>query len=326
MELGGLHHVTAVTGNAAGNVDFYTRVLGLRLVKKTVNQDDVSAYHLFYADGEGNAGTEVTFFDWPDAGPNVHGAGMVGAIGLRVVGRESLDWWVTRFDEMGVTHSAIEERGGRWMLPFEDPEGQRLVLVADTGGGVERGVVWENSSVPSEYQIRGLNHFLLTVQQLNPTALVLTEVLGFRQADSYASPTDPARQVVVFETGPGSFGAEVHVEEVPDQRFGRVGIGGVHHVAFRTPTDEEHRQWRDRVRSFRIGITDVIDRYYFRSLYFREPNHILYEIATDGPGFAVDEDAATLGESLVLPPFLEPRRAEIEAGLRPLDTAGIGQR
>jgi len=326
MELGGLHHVTAVTGNAAGNLDFYTRVLGLRLVKKTVNQDDVSAYHLFYADGDGNAGTEVTFFDWPNAGPNIHGTGDISAIGLRVPGRESLDWWAARFDDHGVTHSEVAERGGRWMLPFEDPEGQRLVLVADTGGGMEQGVVWEQSSVPAERQIRGLNHVVLTVQQLTPTALVLTEVLGFRQADSYANPADPSRQIVVFETGPGGFGTEVHVAEMPDQRPGRVGIGGVHHVAFRTPTDEEHRQWRDRVASYRIGITDVIDRYYFRSLYFREPGRILYEIATDGPGFAVDEDASTLGEALVLPPFLEPRRAEIERGLRPLDTAGIGAR
>jgi glyoxalase family protein len=323
MELGGLHHVTAVTGNAAGNLDFYTRVLGMRLVKKTVNQDDVSAYHLFYADGEGNAGTEVTFFDWPNAGPNVDGTGSVAAIGLRVPGRESLDWWMARFDELGVTHGAIEERGGRWMLPFEDPEGQRLVLVADTGGGMEQGVPWADSPVPADHQIRGLNHVLLAVGQLTPTALVLTEVLGFRQSDSYPSPENPSRNVVVFETGPGGFGTEVHVEEMPDQRSGRVGIGGVHHVAFRTPTDEEHRQWRDRVASYRIGITDVIDRYYFRSLYFREPGRILYEIATDGPGFAVDEDAATLGESLVLPPFLEPRREEIVAGLRPLDTSRV---
>jgi glyoxalase family protein len=323
MELGGLHHVTAVTGNAAGNLDFYTQVLGLRLVKKTVNQDDVSAYHLFYADGKGNAGTEVTFFDWPDAGPAVHGSGTIARIGLRVPGRDSLDWWQARFDELNVSHGAIEEHGGRSMLPFEDPEGQRFALVADTGGGMEPGVVWEQSPIPAERQIRGLNHVLLSVQQLTPTALVLTEVLGFRQADSYPSPENPSRQIVVFETGPGGFGTEVHVEEMPDQRYGRVGIGGVHHIAFRTPTDEEHRQWRDRVRSHRIGITDVIDRYYFRSLYFREPGQILYEIATDGPGFAVDEDSATLGESLVLPPFLEPRRAEIVAGLKPLDTSRV---
>lgn len=320
MQLGGLHHVTAVTGNAAGNVAFYTQVLGMRLVKKTVNQDDVSAYHLFYADGEGNAGTEVTFFDWPNAGPNVHGSGSVAAIGLRVANRAALDWWLRRFDEHGVAHEGIVELGGQEMLHFTDPEGQRLVLAADDGERMAAGVPWDDSPVLAEMQIRGLHHVRLVVEELTPTALTLTEVLGFRQAREYASPENPAQRTVVFETGPGGPGTEVHVDERPELRLERVGIGGVHHVAFRTPTDEEHRQWREQVARAGLGITQVIDRYYFRSLYFREPGHILYEIATDGPGFAVDEDADHLGESLVLPPFLEPRRDEIEAGLRPLTT------
>lgn len=320
MQLGGLHHVTAVTGNAAGNVAFYTKVLGMRLVKKTVNQDDVSAYHLFYADGEGNPGTEVTFFDWPNSGPNVPGAGNVAAIGLRVSTREALEWWVQRFDEQGVAHEGIAEVGGQQMLHFTDPEGQRLVLAADNGEGMEPGVPWADSPVPPEMQIRGLHHMRIVVEEMEPTALTLTEVLGFRQAREYASPDNPSQRTIVFETGPGGPGTEIHVDERPNLRPGRVGIGGVHHIAFRTPTDEEHRQWRDRVASARIGVTDVIDRYYFRSLYFREPGHILYEIATDGPGFAVDEDAGHLGESLVLPPFLEPRRAQIEAGLKPITT------
>lgn len=321
MELGGLHHVTAVTGNAAGNVEFYTRVLGMRLVKKTVNQDDVSAYHLFYADEVGNPGTDVTFFDWPNAGPNVPGTGTVAAIGLRVPGRDALEWWVTRFEEQGVAHEGISEQGGLQVLPFSDPEGQRLVLVADEGGGTEPGVPWDDSPVPTEMQIRGLYLMKLVVGELMPTALVLTEVLGFRQAREYPSPDNPEHRVVVFETGPGGPGTEVHVEERPGMRMGRVGIGGVHHIAFRAPNDEEHRQWRDRVASVGLGITDVIDRYYFKSLYFREPGGVLYEIATDGPGFAVDEDPAHLGESLVLPPFLEPHREQIEAGLRPIETA-----
>jgi glyoxalase family protein len=316
MQLGGLHHVTAVTGNVA----FYTQVLGMRLVKKTVNQDDVSAYHLFYADGEGNAGTEVTFFDWPNAGPNVPGSGSIAAIGLRVPGREALDWWQQRFDEHDVAHDGIVELGGQEMLHFTDPEGQQLVLAADDGGGMGPGVPWDNSPVPPERQIRGLHHVRLIVEELAPTALILTEVLGFRQAREYTSPENSSQGTVVFETGPGGPGTEVHVDERPELQIGRVGIGGVHHIAFRTPTDEEHRQWREQVARAGLGITQVIDRYYFRSLYFREPGHILYEIATDGPGFAVDEDADHLGENLVLPPFLEPRRDEIEAGLRPLTT------
>lgn len=324
MQLGGLHHVTAVTGNAGANVTFYTQVLGMRLVKKTVNQDDVSAYHLFYADGEGNAGTEVTFFDWPNAGPNVPGSGSIAAIGLRVPGHDALGWWLQRFEEKGVTHEGIADVGGQQMLHFSDPEGQRLVIVGDEGDGMQPGVPWKDSPVPAEMQVRGLHHVRLTVQELLPTALVLTEVMGFRQAREYASPDNPALRTVVFETGPGGSGTEVHIDERPNLRLGRVGIGGVHHVAFRTPTDEEHRQWRDRIRAAGIGITDVIDRYYFRSLYFREPGHILFEIATDGPGFAVDEDAGHLGESLVLPPFLEPQRAQIEAGLRPITTTTVG--
>jgi glyoxalase family protein len=321
MELTGLHHVTAVTGNAPGNVAFYTDTLGLRLVKKTVNQDDVSAYHLFYSDGEGNAGTEVTFFDWPNVGPNVPGAGMVGTIGLRVPDRAALDWWVRRFDNLGVQHQGVQQVGGREFLPFTDPEGQRLALAADNGKGMQPGVVWEQSAVPTEYQIRGLDHMRLVVSRLEPTALVLTELLGFRQAREYPAVESPEHRVVVFETGPGGPGTEVHVEERPDLRSGHVGIGGVHHIAFRTPNDEEHRAWRDRIASARVGVTDVIDRFYFRSLYFREPGRVLYEIATDGPGFAVDEDPAHLGERLALPPFLEPHRAQIEAGLKPLHSA-----
>ncbi len=320
MQLGGLHHVTAVTGNAAGNLAFYTQILGLRLVKKTVNQDDVSAYHLFYADGEGNAGTEVTFFDWPNAGPNVSGTGSIAAIGLRVPGPDALNWWLQRFEEHLVPHEGIVDVGGQDMLPFTDPEGQRLVLAADDGEGMAPGVPWKESPVPVEMQIRGLHHVRLMVEELEPTALTLTEVLGFRQAREYTSPENPAHRTVVFETGPGGAGTEVHVDERPEIRLGRVGIGGVHHVAFRTPTDEEHAQWRDWIARAGIGVTQVIDRYYFRSVYFREPGHILFEIATDGPGFAVDEDPEHLGESLVLPPFLEPHRAQIEAGLRPLST------
>jgi glyoxalase family protein len=299
-------------------------VLGMRLVKKTVNQDDVSAYHLFYGDVVGHAGTEVTFFDWPNAGPNRAGTRSIAAIGLRVPDRAVLDWWLRRFTERGVAHGDIAEQGGCWTLPFRDPEGQQLELVAEPAGqvgGMQPGEPWEGSPVPAEMQIRGLHHVTLIVEEFGPTVWVLTKVLGFRQARDYPAPANPARPVVVFETGPGGAGTEVHVVEQPELPTGRVGIGGVHHVAFRTPNDAEHVQWRDHIAGARIGITDVIDRYYFKSLYFREPGGILFEIATDGPGFAVDEDPAHLGERLVLPPFLEPHRAKIEAGLRPLDRA-----
>lgn len=316
MELGGLHHVTAVTADAPRNLDFYTNMLGLRLVKKTVNQDDVSAYHLFYGDEVGSPGTEVTFFDWSGMGPNRPGTGGIVEIGLRVPDRAALDWWEHRFNELGVTHQGIAEIAGYPSIRFIDPEGQRLALVA--GGNDDGFVPWRHSPVPKEHQIRGLNHVTLAVDRLAPTARVLTEVLNFRPSGDYPDPENPVLRTVVFETGPGGAGTQVRVEERPDLPPAQLGRGGVHHVAFRAPNDAEHRAWRDRVRSAGIGITDVIDRFYFKSLYFREPGRILFEIATDGPGFATDEDAAHLGERLALPPFLEPHRQQIEAGLRPL--------
>src|SRR3712207_5509806 len=322
MELGGLHHMTAVTTNASENVAFYTDVLGLRLVKKTVNQDDVSAYHLFYGDELGRPGTEVTFFDWPHlrVAPNHAGAGEISATELRVRGREALEFWAGRLTEHGTTHAGIEERGGRSLIGFTDFEGQRLRLVDDGGAeGVPGGVPWGESPVPRESGIRGLGAVEITVRELGPTAWVLAEVLGFRRAGEYAQ--DGGR-VVVFEVGPGGPGAEVLVVEESDAPPARLGRGGVHHVAFRTPDDEEHAQWRERIRTAGLGVTPRIDRYYFRSIYFREPGGILFEIATDGPGFTGDEDPEHLGERLSLPPFLEGRREEIEARLTPIPTAG----
>ncbi len=315
MELGGLHHVTAVTTEASENVAFYTEVLGLRLVKKTVNQDDVSAYHLFYGDELGRPGTEVTFFDWPHLriAPNHAGAGEISATELRVPGWEALEFWAERLAVHGVRHGGIEERDGRPLLSFTDPEGQRLRLVDDAGSGVEGGVAWESSPVPQEAGIRGLGAVELTVQELGPTAWVLTEVLGFRRVGEQ----DGGRGAV-FEVGPGGPGAEVRVVEDPGAPPARLGRGGVHHVAFRTPDDEEHVAWRAKIQAAGLGVTPQIDRYYFRSIYFREPGGVLFEIATDGPGFATDEDAAHLGERLSLPPFLEPHRENIEAGLQPI--------
>ncbi len=315
-ELGGIHHVTAVTGRAPANVDFYTRVLGLRLVKKTVNQDVTSTYHLFYGDEVGHPGTEMTFFDWPDVGGHTAGAGDIAAVTFMVPDRAALDYWVDRFDAEDVRHGSIEERGGRPVLPFLDPEGQRLELVI---GGAGTATPWEQSPVPAEYAIRGFGAVTVVVETLQPTADFLTSVLGFQQTGEYTFPDNESRRALIFETGNGGLGTEVHVEERPNLPSARVGIGGVHHVAFRTPNDEEHRAWRERLVRRGIAVTPVIDRYYFRALYFREPGGVLFEIATDGPGFATDEDVAHLGEGLSLPPFLEPRRAEIEAALPPLE-------
>jgi glyoxalase family protein len=314
MELTGLHHVTAVTGDAPGNLAFYTQTLGLRLVKKTVNQDDVSAYHLFYGDAMGHAGTELTFFDWPRIGGTVHGTGDIASTALRAPGPDALDWWAQRLADAGVRHHGIFDRGGRLTLEFTDPEGQHLSLVDD--GDAPGGVPWPQSPVPTEYGLKGLDGVGLTVRRLAPTAAVLTDVLGMRVQQQYER---DGLQVTVFTMGQGGPGTELHIAERPDLPRTHVGAGGVHHVAFRTPNDEEQAQWWERIRGAGLATSELIDRFYFHSLYFREPNGILFEIATDGPGFATDEDPAHLGEHLALPPFLEPRRRQIEAGLRPLD-------
>ncbi len=316
MELTGIHHVTAVTGDTDYNVAFYTQVLGMRLVKKTVNQDDVSAYHLFYSDGAGSPGMDMTFFDWPMAIRNRPGTGAVTRTAFRVPSREALDWWRERLDAYGVAHGGVTERYGRAALTFADAEGQHLALVDD--GGVPFGTPWEGSPVPPELQIRGFADVALTVRNLEPTATVLTDVLGFRRVATYPA-EDGNGMVTAFETGPGGPGAIVYVAERPDLPPAAGGRGGVHHVAFRTPNEEEHRAWRERIAAAGLHVTPEIDRFYFRSIYFREPGGILYEIATDGPGFATDEDPAHLGEQLALPPFLEPYRAQIEAGLHPIE-------
>lgn len=328
MELGGLHHVSAITGNTLGNVEFYTTVLGLRLVKKTVNQDDPSMYHLFYGDKVGRAGTEMTFFDWPMASPHLAGSGMISATAFRVAGRDSLGWWARRFDENGVVYEETVERDGRGVLRFTDPEGQHLELVDDSEvsgmPGVPPGVPWERSPVPVGPAIRGLNGVTLTVRRLEPSVAFLEDVLGFTKVgelDEYGY------RAKTFAIGPGGPGAEVRLVERPDLPFRRmIGAGGVHHVAFRTPDDDEHVAWQERLARTGVGVTPVIDRFYFRSIYFREPGGILFEIATDGPGFTTDEDAEFLGERLSLPPFLESRRGEIETGLAPIGFGGSSGR
>ncbi len=315
MELGGMHHVTAVTGNASLNVAFYTQVLGLRLIKKTVNQDDVSAYHLFYGDAVGSPGADFTFFDWPQAGPTHTGVGTTTTTALRVPSRAALDWWADRLTTFGITYSEVVMPSGRTGITFPDPEGQSLALV-DDGGAPFDGTPWQESPIPPEMAIRGFDGVTLAVRALAPTAQVLTEVLGFRQTATHED--DGEGRVAVFETGAGGPGATVTVIERPTIPYAHVGIGGVHHVAFRTPNTAEHHAWQERIAAAGLRVTPEIDRFYFHSIYFREPGGILFEIATDGPGFATDEPVESLGEKLALPPFLEGQRAAIEAGLRPI--------
>src|SRR4051812_38487817 len=319
MQLKGIHHLTAVSADAPGNLRFYTQTLGMRLVKKTVNQDDVSAYHLFYADGKGSPGTDLTFFDWP-APRERRGTSSIVRTGLRVAGVDSLRYWADRFRELNVRQDDIVERDGRPTLDFEDPEGQRLRLVADDGRWTPHP--WEKSPVPSQHQGYGLGPITLSVPDLKSTDAVLTQVMNMRHAREFTAAgsdgSDRTGTVHVYEMGDGGPAAELHVAVEPGMWNTRQGAGGVHHVAFRVPTYAEYDQWNERLREQGIRSSGPVDRFYFRSLYFREPNGILFELATDEPGFHADEPMEHLGEKLALPPFLEPRRAEIEAGLKPL--------
>ncbi len=317
MDLTGIHHLTAVTADVRGNHRFYTRVLGMRLVKRSVNQDDVSAYHLFYSDAAGTPGNDLTFFDW-SVPRERRGTHSLTRTSLRVSGAASLEWWSARLAEHGVSAGTIGERDGRLTLDFEDPEGQRLALVDDGGLGDEP-VPWERSPVPAEHQVRGLGPIIMSVPDLRRTDPVLTRAMNMRPVREYPHPENAQHTVHVYEMGAGGPHAELHVAVQPGLPVVGPGAGGVHHVAFRTPTEDEYHAWTARLTEMRIPNSGEIDRYYFRSLYFREPNGVLFEIATDGPGFAVDEDPATLGESVVLPPFLEPRRAAILANLKPIE-------
>jgi glyoxalase family protein len=320
MKLTGIHHLTAVTANAKQNHAFYTQTLGLRLVKKTVNQDDPSVYHLFYADGVGSPGTDLTFFEW-DLPRERRGTRSIARTGLRVAGVESLKFWSQRLRDLNIGHGEIVQRDGRATLDFEDPEGQRLSLIADHTAGAAAHP-WEKSPVPAGHQIRGLGPITISVPRLELTDAVLTRVMQMRRVREYTTKDttggDASATVHVYAMGDGGPAAELHVAVESGLSMANLGVGGVHHVAFRVPTFEEYDQWFERLNELGVRSSGPVDRFYFRSLYFREPSGILFELATDGPGFAADESPEHLGETLALPPFLESNRKQIEAALKPL--------
>ncbi len=319
MNLLGLHHVSILTGKAEQNYHFFTKIMGMRLIKKTVNQDNTESYHLFYGDAKANPGTEITFFDIPGLGDTHPGVSSISSTSLRVRNTESLHYWESRFDQFNVKHETITKRANRDTLAFQDFEGTRLILVADNGEeGVAAGVPWDKNDIPLEHAIIGLGPVTLTVATSQQTTMILTQVLGFRHVGSYPSLTGDFPNIEVYATGEGGTGAEVHIETRPDLPRERQGRGGVHHVAFRVPNEEEYDYWAKRLVEFGLPNSGKVDRFYFRALYFREPNGILFELSTDTPGFSTDEPMETLGEALALPPFLEPHRREIEAKLRPL--------
>jgi glyoxalase family protein len=317
MQLTGLHHITAVSARIADNLDFYTQVLGLRLVKKSVNQDDVSAYHLFYADKLGSPGTDMTFFDWPHAGPNISGSNSIAGAAFRVGSREALEFWAQRLDEKGVGQDGITEFAGRQLLPFEDPEGLRLYLVNDDGAEFE-GEIWPRPDIPDEYALRGFYSVILSIPSIDRLAGIFKDILNYEELERTQWIDQKSNAVIYTTMKDGGAGTEVWLLEQPEEGRARLGAGGFHHVAFRVKDFEAQKKWHSHISQAGLSVSNLIDRFWFRSIYFRVSSGILFEIATDGPGFAIDEAQDSLGETLVLPPFLEERRQEIEADLIPI--------
>jgi glyoxalase family protein len=315
----GLHHVTAIAGPAQENLDFYAGVLGMRLVKKSVNQDDPGTYHLFYADAEGHPGTDLTFFPWAQLAPHRDGYGLSTEVSLAVPSG-SLGFWSGRFARYGVKMFAPEIRFGQHVLPLADSHGLRLALTETGsslataepvrgGGGLGRPFTpWEQSPIPVEHQIRGLESARMVERDLAETISFLSAALGFRKIGE-------ENGWQRYGIGEGMSGQYVDLKALPEARRGAWGTGSVHHLAWRVGDDAHQIEVRERVVRAGAQPTPVIDRFWFKSVYFREPGGVLFELATDGPGFGVDESIESLGEALVLPPWLEASREAIEAQL-----------
>ena len=307
--MSGIHHVTAISGNPLKNIQFYKELLGLRLVKKTVNFDDPGTYHLYYGDESGTPGTILTFFPWEHAAPGRGGVGKTQQTAFRVPAR-SIGYWTHRFIAKGVAHEALEKRFGETVLSFTDPDGMSLALVGVPGAENEKA--WSTGDIPAEHSIRGFHGVTLLIEDAAKTATILTDVLRFEAAGREGS--------ISRYRAPTAVGGVVDIYEAKGFLPGRLGRGSVHHIAFRAADDTAQAEMaRQLVNEHGMHPTDQKDRNYFRSIYFREPGGILFEIATDIPGFAVDEPLATLGEALKLPPFLEAHRKDIEQALAPLD-------
>lgn len=312
--LKGVHHVTAITSSAEENYKFFTYTLGMRLVKKTVNQDDIQTYHLFFADDEGNAGTDMTFFDFPGIPKGSHGTDEIYRTAFRVPSDEALNYWVKRFDRLNVTHEGITEQFGVKVLSFVDFDDQKYQLISDENNkGIASGKPWQDGPVPLEYAITGLGPVHMRVTKFDYMKEMLEKVLLFKEVASEGA-------LHLFEVGEGGNGAQVVIEHEPDLPAGRQGYGTVHHVAFRVEDRAVLDEWTKRIESFGFQTSGYVDRFFFESLYSRMAPGILFEFATDGPGFMGDEPYETLGEKLSLPPFLEAKREEIEKLVRPIDT------
>ena len=311
----GLHHVTAISGPAQENLDFYAGILGMRLVKKSVNQDDPGTYHLFYADAEGHPGTDLTFFPWAQLAPSRDGHGLSTEVSLAVP-PGSLGFWAGRLQRYGVRVGNAEVRFGEHVLPMMDPHGLRVALVESASSLGRPFTPWDGSPVPVEQQIRGLESARMSEAKLDETTTFLESAMGFRHLGT-------ENGWLRYGLGEGTSGQYVDVRELPGARRGAWGTGSIHHIAWRVDDDAHEAEVRQSVASGGAQPTPVIDRFWFKSVYFREPGGVLFELATDGPGFAVDEDPAHLGETLVLPPWLESDRATIEATVPKLTATAL---
>ncbi|WP_088104097.1 ring-cleaving dioxygenase [Halalkalibacter urbisdiaboli] len=313
-ELKGIHHVTAITSSAEKNYEFFTYVLGMRLVKKTVNQDDIQTYHLFFADDTGSPGTDMTFFDFPGIPKGEHGTNEISKTSFRVPSDEALAYWVERFERLEVKHEGIKEQFGKKTLSFVDFDDQQYQLISDEKNqGVASGTPWQKGPIPIEYAITGLGPIFIRIAEFDYFKEMLEKVLLFKEVAKEGS-------FHLFEVGKGGNGAQVIVEHNVILPYARQGFGTVHHAAFRVEDRAVLEEWIERLPRFGFQTSGYVDRYFFESLYARVAPQILFEFATDGPGFMGDEPYETLGEKLSLPPFLEEKREEIESSVRPIDT------
>lgn len=313
-QLKGIHHVTAITSSAEKNYEFFTYVLGMRLVKKTVNQDDIQTYHLFFADDKGSAGTDMTFFDFPGIPKGIHGTNEISKTSFRVPSDTALNYWVKRFDRLHVLHTGIKEQFGKKTLSFVDFDDQQYQLISDElNRGVESGTPWQKGPIPLEHAITGLGPVFVRIANFDYFKEMLEKVLLFKETAQEGS-------FHLFEVGEGGNGASVIAEHNTILPQARQGYGTVHHAAFRVEDRSVLDEWTERLSSFGFSTSGYVNRHFFESLYARVAPQILFEFATDGPGFMGDEPYETLGEKLSLPPFLEPKRAQIEKLVRPIDT------
>lgn len=312
--LKGMHHVTAITSSAEKNYEFFTNVLGMRLVKKTVNQDDIQTYHLFFADDKGSPGTDMTFFDFRGIPKGTHGTDEIYKTAFRVPADRSLIYWQERFERLGVKHAGIARQFGKQTLSFEDFDGQQYQLISDEHNqGAAAGTPWQKGPIPLEHAITGLGPVHLRVNDYEYFKALMEQLLEFKEIAAEGP-------FYLYEVGEGGNGAQVVVEHAPSLPAGQQGFGTVHHAAFRVEDRAALEEWINKLNRLEIPNSGFVDRFFFQSLYVRVSRGILIEFATDGPGFMGDEPYETLGEKLSLPPFLESKREYIESQVRPIDT------